>query len=69
MCTDIQPLTRSDAGLATVLGHEVAHATAEHVAERLEHQAVALWKRVARASKGKEPPEFASDHPSHQHRI
>ena len=36
--TGILPLTRSDAGLATVLGHEVAHATAEHVAERLERQ-------------------------------
>jgi metalloendopeptidase OMA1, mitochondrial len=34
--TGILPLTRNDAGLATVLGHEVAHATAEHVAERLE---------------------------------
>jgi predicted Zn-dependent protease len=131
--TGILPLTRSDAGLATVLGHEVAHATAEHVAERIERQnltrvaaaiiaggvavtpgqyarvvallgvggqaaslpfsrkqeseadhiglvymaragydprqAVAFWKRMARASKGKEPPEFASDHPSDQHRI
>jgi predicted Zn-dependent protease len=36
--TGILPVTRSDAGLATVLGHEVAHATAEHVAERLERQ-------------------------------
>ena len=32
--TGILPLTRTDAGLATVLGHEVAHATAEHSAER-----------------------------------
>ena len=32
----ILPITRNDAGLATVLGHEVAHATAEHVAERIE---------------------------------
>jgi predicted Zn-dependent protease len=131
--TGILPLTRTDAGLATVLGHEVAHATAEHVAERLErekltkiavaivaggiavtpaqyahvvallgiggqaaslpfsrkqeseadhigliymaragydpHQAVAFWKRMLRASKGKEPPEFASDHPSTAHRV
>ena len=131
--TGILPLTRNDAGLATVLGHEVAHATAEHVAERIErqhltkvavaiiaggvaftpaqyahvlallgvgataaslpfsrsqeseadhiglvymaragydpHQALALWKRMVRASKGKEPPEFASDHPSDQHRV
>ena len=123
-------MTRNDAGLATVLGHEVAHATAEHVAERIErehltavaaaiiaggvaitpgqfaritalldlgatlpfsraqeaeadhigliymaragydpHQAVAFWKRMLRAGKGKEPPEFLSDHPSDAHRV
>ena len=128
--TGILPLTRNDAGLATVLGHEVAHATAEHVAERIErehltavaaaiiaggvaitpgqfaritalldlgatlpfsraqeseadhigliymaragydpHQAVAFWKRMLRAGKGKEPPEFLSDHPSDAHRV
>jgi predicted Zn-dependent protease len=131
--TGILPLTQNDAGLATVLGHEVAHATAEHVAERIErdkltriavaiiaggiavtpgqyahlvallgiggeaaslpfsrkqeseadhigliymaragydpHQAVAFWKRMLRASKGKEPPEFESDHPSTAHRV
>jgi predicted Zn-dependent protease len=113
-----------------VLGHEVAHATAEHVAERIERehltevaaaivaggvaftpaqfarvaalldlgaslpfsrsqeseadhiglvymaragydprQALAFWKRMLRASKGKEPPEFLSDHPSDAHRV
>jgi predicted Zn-dependent protease len=124
------PLTKNDAGLATVLGHEVAHATAEHVAERIERQhltevaaaiiaggvaftphqyarlvaligvgsalpfsrsqeseadhigliymaragydprqAVSFWKRMWRASKGREPPEFLSDHPSDAHRV
>jgi predicted Zn-dependent protease len=128
--TGIVPVAQNDAGLATVLGHEVAHATAEHVAERLErqhltgaaaaiiaggvaftpaqylqvmallgagdslrfsrsqeseadhiglvymaragydpHQAVAFWKRMLHASKGKEPPEFISDHPSDAHRV
>jgi predicted Zn-dependent protease len=128
--TGILPLTENDAGLATVLGHEVAHATAEHVAERIErehltraaaailaggvaftpgqyvrvlalldtgatlpfsrkqeseadhiglvymaragynpHQALAFWKRMLRASRGKEPPEFLSDHPSDAHRV
>jgi len=131
--TGILPLTRNDAGLATVLGHEVAHATAEHAAERIERQhltkvaaaiiaggvavtpgqyvrviallgvggaaaslpfsrsqeseadhiglvymaragydpdeAVAFWKRMLRASKGKEPPEFVSDHPSTERRV
>jgi metalloendopeptidase OMA1, mitochondrial len=36
--TSILPFTRTDAGLATVLGHEVSHATAEHGAERLEQE-------------------------------
>jgi metalloendopeptidase OMA1, mitochondrial len=131
--TGILPVTRTDAGLATVLGHEVAHATAEHAAERIERQkltkvaaviiaggvaftpnqyvrvlaalgvggnlatlpfsrgqeseadhiglvymaragydprqALAFWKRMLKASKGKEPPEIASDHPSDAHRI
>jgi predicted Zn-dependent protease len=128
--TGILPVTRNDSALATVLGHEVAHATAEHAAERIERehltkvaaaiiaggvaftprqyvrvaallgaadslpfsrkqeseadhigliymaragyqprQAVAFWKRMRQASKGKEPPEFASDHPSDEHRI
>jgi predicted Zn-dependent protease len=128
--TGILPLTENDAGLATVLGHEVAHATAEHVAERIERnhlteiagtiiaggtavtpgqfariealigigaslpfsrsqeseadhiglvymaragydprQALAFWKRMQRASKGQEPPEFLSDHPSDAHRV
>jgi predicted Zn-dependent protease len=131
--TGILPLTRTDAGLATVLGHEVAHATAEHAAERIEREhltkvaaaiiaggvaftpsqyvhvlaalgvggdlatlpftrgqeseadhiglvymaragykpgaALSFWNRMLRASKGKEPPEIASDHPSDQHRI
>jgi predicted Zn-dependent protease len=128
--TGIVPVTENDAGLATVLGHEVAHATAEHSAERIERQhltevaaaiiaggvaftpaqfvrvtallgvagglpfsrsqeseadhiglvymaragydprqAVAFWKRMQRASKGHEPPEFLSDHPSDAHRV
>jgi predicted Zn-dependent protease len=32
-------------------------------------EALAFWKRMLRASKGKEPPEFASDHPSDKHRV
>ena len=128
--TGILPVTGNDASLATVLGHEVAHATAEHAAERIERehltkvaaaivaggvaftprqyvrvfallgvadslpfsrsqeseadhiglvymaragydprQAVAFWQRMQQKSKGKQPPEFASDHPSDEHRI
>jgi predicted Zn-dependent protease len=36
--TSILPVARNDAGLATVLGHEVSHATAEHGAERLQQE-------------------------------
>ena len=38
--TGILPVTRDDAGLAAVLGHEVAHATARHGGERLSQQLV-----------------------------
>jgi predicted Zn-dependent protease len=36
--TGILPVTRDDAGLAAVLGHEVAHAVARHGGERLSQQ-------------------------------
>jgi predicted Zn-dependent protease len=39
--TGILPITRDEAGLATVLGHEVAHAAAHHGAERMSQQQAA----------------------------
>ncbi|MCS7091169.1 MAG: M48 family metallopeptidase [Verrucomicrobiota bacterium] len=36
--TGILPITKTEAGLAAVLGHEVAHAVARHGAERLTHE-------------------------------
>src|SRR5688572_10110264 len=35
--TGILPITQNEAGLATVLGHEVAHPAAHHGAERMSH--------------------------------
>jgi predicted Zn-dependent protease len=36
--TGILPYTKDEAGLATVIGHEVAHAVARHGGERVSHQ-------------------------------
>lgn len=37
----IMPLTKDDAGLATVMGHEIGHAIARHSAERISQQLAA----------------------------
>jgi predicted Zn-dependent protease len=47
--TGLLPITQSEAGLATVIGHEVAHALARHSAERLSDQKAA---RIAVALAG-----------------
>lgn len=39
--TGILPITKDDAGLATVLGHEISHAIAHHSAERASQMAAA----------------------------
>lgn len=38
--TGLIPVAQTNAGLATVLGHEIAHATAKHGAERVSQQLV-----------------------------
>jgi len=45
--TGILPVTKSDAGLATVMGHEIAHAIAKHSAERMSQSILAQAGGVA----------------------
>lgn len=45
--TGILPITKNEAGLATVMGHEVAHAIAKHSAERMSQSIVAQAGGVA----------------------
>ena len=47
--TGILPITRTEAGLAVVIGHEVAHALARHGAERMSDQMVAQVGAAAAA--------------------
>ena len=133
--TGIVPIAKDTGGLATVMGHEIAHALARHGSERIAQQQLAnilqsgaaisladlspqkrqailgalgaglqyglilpysraheseadriglylmavagydpaasipFWERMASASGGSAPPEFASTHPSHRTRI
>lgn len=133
--TAILPLTQDDAGLATVLGHEMAHAVSQHGAQRMfdeqqvqlaetgianglsnmdpqqqqqimgylgmgaqygltlpfsrkqeseadhigllymaragydPHEAEAFWKRMDAQAGSRQPPQYASDHPSNGVRI
>lgn len=45
--TGIIPVTKDDAGLATVMGHEIAHAIAKHSGERMSHALAAQGIQVA----------------------
>ncbi len=45
--TGILPITKNEAGLATVMGHEVAHAIAKHSAERMSQSIIAQAGGVA----------------------
>ncbi len=55
--TGILPITRDEAGLATVIGHEVAHAAAHHGAERMsEAMVMNTAGQLASSYLGKEKP-------------
>lgn len=59
--TGILPITRDDAGLATVIGHEVGHAVAHHGAERMSHQLIAqTGEQVLGSALGAADPKYQS---------
>jgi len=55
--TGILPITKDEAGLATVIGHEVAHATLHHGAERMSREMVrqSVGQGVGMALSGSDP--------------
>jgi len=53
----ILPVTKDDNGLAVVLGHEIAHAIAEHGSERMSHQMVAQFGGIALSEALKTKPQ------------
>jgi predicted Zn-dependent protease len=55
--TGLIPITRDDAGLAVVLGHEIAHAIAEHGAERMSQGLLAQAGGLALSEALKQKPE------------
>src|SRR5574341_2588192 len=50
--TGILPVARDDAGLATILGHEVGHVMAHHTAERISQNEVVNLAAVAAGAAG-----------------
>jgi predicted Zn-dependent protease len=55
--TGILPITRDEAGLATVMGHEIAHAVAKHGNERMSQGLLTQMGGMALAAALKEKPQ------------
>jgi predicted Zn-dependent protease len=59
--TGILPLTKDDAGLAVVLGHEIAHAIADHGNERMSQQMAIQLGGVSLAVALQQKPQLTQD--------
>jgi len=55
--TGILPITKNEPGLAVVMGHEIAHAIAEHGSERMSHGLVTQMGGLALAKALEEKPQ------------
>lgn len=55
--TGLLPLTQTEAGLATVMGHEIAHAVARHGSERMSDQMLLQMGGTALSSAMAQKPE------------
>jgi len=55
--TAILPITKDEAGLAVVLGHEIAHAVAEHGSERMSQGLIAQYGGMALSELIKDKPQ------------
>lgn len=55
--TGILPVTKTDVGLAVVMGHEIAHAVAEHGAERMSQELLANLGGAALSAAMQSKPE------------
>lgn len=55
--TGLLPVTQNDAGLATVMGHEIAHAVAKHGDERMSQGLIASMGTAAVAAAMESRPE------------
>ncbi|HAQ19062.1 MAG TPA: peptidase M48 [Prolixibacteraceae bacterium] len=55
--TGILPLTKNDAGVAVVMGHEIAHAVARHGNERMSQQMLVQFGGIALSEAIKTKPE------------
>ncbi|OFX56959.1 MAG: peptidase M48 [Bacteroidetes bacterium GWB2_41_8] len=55
--TGILPLTQNDAGIAVVMGHEIAHAVARHGNERMSQQMIQQFGGIALSEVIKSKPE------------
>jgi predicted Zn-dependent protease len=59
--TGILPVTKDEKGLAVVMGHEVAHAIAEHGDERMSHALIAQMGGVALSTALSKQPQQTAD--------